>query len=86
LIGVTIIVFAITRLVRYKKYKWGVESNWSSRKWSRNLRSWMQAQGVPAISTRIAGLVDLFRSPSKPGTNNTIPTNSSVASLLIECC
>mgnify|MGYP004025327233 CR=1 FL=1 len=43
----------------------------------------MQAQRVPAVSTRIAGLVDLFRSPSKPDTNNSIPTNSSVASLLI---
>ena len=46
----------------------------------------MQARAVPAVSTRIAGLVDLFRSPSKLGTNNSIPTNSSVASLLIECC
>ena len=44
----------------------------------------MQARAVPAVSTRIAGLVDLFRSPSKPGTNNSIPTNSSVASLLID--
>ena len=50
------------------------------------VRSWMQARAVPAVSTRIAGLIDLFRSPSKPGTNNSIPTNSSVASLLIECC
>ena len=41
---------------------------------------------MPAVSIRIAGLVDLFRSPSKLGTNNSIPTNSSVASLLIECC
>ena len=32
------------------------------------------------MSTRIAGLVDLFRSPSKPGTNNSIPTDFSVAS------
>lgn len=50
------------------------------------MRSWMQAQRVPAVSTRIAGLVDLFRSPSKPGTNSSIPTDFSVASLLIECC
>ena len=49
-------------------------------------RSWMQARAVPAVSTRVAGLVDLFRSPSKPGTNNAIPTDFSVASLLIECC
>ena len=45
------------------------------------VRSWMQARAVPAVSTRIAGLIDLFRSPSKPGTNNCIPTNSSVDSL-----
>jgi len=50
------------------------------------MRSWMQAQRVPAVSTRIAGLVDLFSSPSKPGTNSSIPTDFSVASLLIECC
>ena len=50
------------------------------------MRSWMEARAVPAVSTRIAGLVDLFRSPSKPGTKNSIPTNFSVASLLIECC
>ena len=50
------------------------------------MRSWMQARAVPAVSTRIAGLVGLFRSPLKPGTKNSIPTNFSVASLLIECC
>ena len=66
---------------RYKKYKWVVEGSWLSRKWSRNLRSWMRALALPAVSTRIADLVDLFRSPSKPGTNNSVPTNSSVASL-----
>ena len=49
------------------------------------MRSWMQAQRAPAVRTRIAGLVDLFRSPSKTGTNNSIPTNSSVACLL-NCC
>ena len=38
---------------------------------------------MPAVSTCIAGLVDLFRSPLKSGTNNSIPTNFSVASLLI---
>ena len=39
----------------------------------------MQARSVSAVSTRVAGLADLFRSPSKPGTNHSIPTNSSVA-------
>ena len=29
------------------------------------MRSWMEARAVPVVSTRIAGLVDLFRSPSK---------------------
>ena len=38
---------------------------------------------MPAVSTRIAGLVDFFSSPSKLGTNNSIPTNFSVASLLM---
>jgi hypothetical protein len=39
---------------------------------------------VAAVSTRIAVFIDLFRSPSKPGTNNPVLTNFSVASLLIE--
>ena len=38
------------------------------------MRLWMEARAVPVLSTRIAGLVDLFRSPSKPGKNNSIPT------------
>jgi hypothetical protein len=46
----------------------------------------MQVQRVPAVSTRIAGLVDLFHSPSKLGTSNFIPTSFSVASVLIDCC
>ena len=46
----------------------------------------MQALAGPAVSTRIAGLVDLSRSPSKPGTNNSMPTDFSVGSLLIESC
>jgi hypothetical protein len=50
------------------------------------MTSWMQAQRVPAASTHIAGFIDLFRLRSKLGTNNAIPANSSVASLLIECC
>ena len=50
------------------------------------VRSWMQVQRVPVVSTRIAGLVGLFHSPSKLGTSNSIPTNSSEASLLIGCC
>jgi len=58
--------------------------NWSSRKWSRRLRTWMQAQRAPAFSTRAFGLVDLFRAPSKLGTNNVIPTNFFVVYLLIE--
>ena len=45
---------------------------------------------VPAVSTRIAGFIDLFLSLSKPGTNRSgapdaVPTNFSVASLLIDC-
>ena len=47
------------------------------------MRSWMQARAVPAVSSRIAGLVDLFRSPSEPGTKNSISINFLVASLLI---
>ena len=50
------------------------------------MRSWMQARAVPVVSTRIAGLLDLFRSSSKPGKNNSVSTIFSVASLLIECC
>lgn len=38
----------------------------------------MQARRVLAVSTSIAGLVDLFHSPSKLGTSNSIPTSSSV--------
>ena len=41
----------------------------------RGVGSWMQVQRVPAAITRIVGLVDLFRSPSKIGTNDSIPTN-----------
>jgi len=44
------------------------------------------ARAVPVVSAGIAGLVDLFRSPAKLSTNNSVPTNSSPASLLIECC
>jgi hypothetical protein len=44
------------------------------------MRTWMQARAVSAVSARIAGLVDLFRSPTKPGTNNSSTTNCSVAS------
>jgi hypothetical protein len=35
---------------------------------------------VPAVSTGIAGFIDLFRSPSRPGTNNAIPMKFLVAS------
>ena len=52
----------------------------------RGMRSWTQARLVSVAGSRIAGLIDLFRSPSKLGTNNSIPPNSSVAALLIECC
>ena len=43
---------------------------------------------IVEAGSRIAGLVDLFSSPSEPGTNrsgvpDSIPTNFSVASLLI---
>ena len=48
-------------------------------------RSLMQAQVVPAVSNHIAGLVDLFRSHLQRATNNSMPTNSSMASLLSEC-
>ena len=41
------------------------------------MRSWMQAQRVPAASTHIAAFIDLFRSRSKPGTGSSTPTNSS---------
>ena len=43
----------------------------------------LNARAVSAVSTRSVGLVRLFRSPSEPGMNNPMPTNSSVASLLI---
>ena len=48
-----------------KKYKWSVESHRSSRKWSRNLRSWLQASALPVVSACTAGLKDDFWSPSK---------------------
>ena len=41
------------------------------------------AWAVPAVSTRIAGLVDLFRSPSKPGTEQ-LCTNEFLSGFLAD--
>jgi hypothetical protein len=65
-----------TRIKKDERYKWVVGLYGALKKWSRSLRLWMQSQRLPVCRTRVADLVDLVSSPSKFGTNNSIPTNS----------
>ena len=46
--------------LNYEKYKWVARLNGRSESDRAGVRAWIQAQPVPALSTRVAGLLDLF--------------------------